>query len=163
MNESTITLIDSAGPWPEHAVEDINNARSELMKLKHIELVVPEMCKEIISPVVRVSSKTYKSLDYRLANTSVSYRSFLEGNHLAKMALDSTLDDDTALVILDDDTIQINGIVPCSRVTCSYCPNELDLHDEATKLKDGRRVCHECYAKVFDSILLHGLKGSTNK
>lgn len=146
MIESTITLIDSVGAWPEHSLEDINKARIKLMEMGHYGGT--DTIPKLYAPLL-----IWHGLDCMFHKTAITYKQFFKNNNLANFVKDETLEEGLVLIQFENDTVQINDIQMDFDKTCSFCPNIFHIHHEAVKLRDGRLVCDECHTKVFDAVL----------
>lgn len=137
--------LESEGPWPEHAISDINTAR--------IELENRMRWPTSITANVHLSTTLVKVLDKQLGKLDITYRMFLVSNNLARIYEWDFAEDDVAVVRSQFHEVIIKSIRFNVPKSCDFCPNEFYLHGEAVTLKDGRLVCHECYTKIFDSVL----------
>ncbi len=114
MIESKIVLIEGQGPWPTNAVGDIIKAREELIKLGHEALVITQFLGYYTPVNIHISTKTYEDLNQLIPDTLVSYKRFFETNGVASFVEDDSIEDAVALISFENDTIQINGIIPQS-------------------------------------------------
>ena len=162
--------IESSGPWPENSLDDVNKLRIKILETslqldhdlcKHVGLYVstPELDTKLNIPTLYLAGTISKSLDYGLGNTETTYRKFIENNDLAKIIEKENMQSGSAVMMFGHIIAIIEDIEISGDKACDYCDGHISLHREAVKLKDGRLICDDCYARVFDSVL-HGCKGS---
>lgn len=158
--------VESAGPWPENSFKDI--PAMETILRKHLLEKASDFSDEAGIHFLRTPSDfvlylppvVSKCLDYQLVGTDITYRTFVRNNWVEEIIERGQHEDRFAVMQLGTEAVIIKNIVVDNNRPCAFCDNTFYLHREAVKLKDGRLICDECYAKVFDTVL-QGLQGRT--